>query len=58
MGMFFICKRDGTYRGAKIYMCFKVKVPHGACVFFFVQRQMALARSFIKPEDNCIVQIH
>ena len=25
-------KRDGTYRGTKICMCFEVKVPHGACV--------------------------
>ena len=25
-------KRDGTYRGTKICMCFEIKVPHGACV--------------------------
>ena len=25
-------KRDGTYRGTKLCMCFEVKVPHGACV--------------------------
>ena len=38
-------KRNGTYRGTKICMCFEVKVPHGACCPHFG------LQAFIKAMD-------